>query len=40
MKMKALPPKQRAAMGGKGREWIIKNRDYQVLAKKFLDSVF
>jgi hypothetical protein len=40
MKMKALPPAQRAAMGAKGHEWIIKNRDYKKLAADFLNTVF
>ena len=40
MKMKSLPPTQRAQMGANGREWIIKNRDYKKLAAYFLNAVF
>jgi glycosyltransferase involved in cell wall biosynthesis len=40
MKMKNLSPEDRAAMGGKGREWIINNRDYKKLAADFLNAVF
>lgn len=40
MKMKSLSSKQRAAMGVKGRQWIIKNRDYKKLAAYFLNAVF
>ncbi|MBE0638001.1 MAG: glycosyltransferase [Bacteroidales bacterium] len=40
MKMKALTPEERAQMGAKGREWIIKNRDYKKLAADFLEAVF
>jgi len=37
--MKSLPPIQRASIGAKGREWIIKNRDYKKLAADFLEAV-
>ncbi len=40
LKMKALTPEERAEMGAKGREWIIKNRDYNKLAADFLEAVF
>ena len=40
LKMKSLPPAQRAQMGANGREWIIKNRDYKKLAADFLNTVF
>jgi hypothetical protein len=39
MKMKALSSTQRAQMGAKGREWIIKNRDYKKLAADFINAV-
>ncbi len=40
LKMKVLTPEERAEMGAKGRDWIIKNRDYNKLAADFLNAVF
>jgi glycosyltransferase involved in cell wall biosynthesis len=37
--MKNLTPAELSATGKRGREWVIKNRDYRVLAGKFLDAV-
>jgi glycosyltransferase involved in cell wall biosynthesis len=37
--MKVLSPEKRKEMGEKGRAWIIANRDYKVLAARFLDAV-
>jgi len=37
--MKKSSPAEREAMGKQGREWVIKNRDYRVLAVKFLEAV-
>ncbi len=39
LKMAKMSPEELAVMGERGREWVIKNRDYRVLAKKFLESV-
>lgn len=30
----------RQAMGNRGKKWLVENRDYAVLAKRFLDGVF
>jgi glycosyltransferase involved in cell wall biosynthesis len=38
--MKNLSQEQRDQMGANGRKWVIENRDYKILAKKFLDAVF
>lgn len=38
-KMKNLTQQERDQMGANGRNWVIENRDYKILAKKFLDSV-
>ncbi|HPR58990.1 MAG TPA: glycosyltransferase family 4 protein, partial [Bacteroidales bacterium] len=38
--MKNMSKEDRDAMGKKGREWIIKNRDYKKLAADFLNAVF
>ncbi len=37
--MKNLTADQRKAMGEKGRAWIIANRDYKILAARFLEAV-
>ena len=39
LSMKTLTPAERSAMGKRGRNWVIKNRDYRVLAGKFLEAV-
>lgn len=39
LKMKSLSPEERNVMGEKGKQWIIKNRDYKVLAEKFITAV-
>lgn len=33
-----MEPMEREAIGGKGRDYVIKNHDYRVLAEKFLDA--
>jgi glycosyltransferase involved in cell wall biosynthesis len=37
--LREMSPGQRAEMGARGRGWIIRNRDYAVLARKFLAGV-
>lgn len=37
--MQSMSAEERAAMGARGRAYVIKNHDYQVLAKKFIDSL-
>ncbi len=37
--MKSLSHEERETIGKRGREWVIKNRDYRVLARKFLEAV-
>lgn len=37
--LRRLSPGQRAEMGARGRAWIIRNRDYKVLAAEFLSGV-
>lgn len=37
--LRGLSPAQRAEMGECGRRWIVANRDYRVLAQRFLDGV-
>ncbi len=37
--LKKLSFAQRAEMGERGRRWIVANRDYRVLAQRFLDDV-
>jgi hypothetical protein len=34
-----LSAEDRKKMGTLGREWIIKNHDYKILADRFLDNV-
>ena len=34
-----MSPEARAAMGQRGREWILQRRDYRVLARQFLDGL-
>ena len=38
-KLKNLSVEDRKKMGTLGREWIIKNHDYKILADRFLDNV-
>ncbi len=35
-----LSEKERMELGKKGREWVLRNRDYKVLAQRFLEGVF
>lgn len=37
--LRKLSASERAEMGERGRAWIIRNRDYKVLAQKFLSGV-
>ena len=37
--LRDLSQEELKAMGLKGREWLIANRDYKMLAKRFLDNV-
>lgn len=39
IKMKNLSKQERDKMGKRGKEFVIKNHDYKILAKKFLDSL-
>ena len=34
-----MSEEERAAMGAKGREYVLKNHTYSVLAEKFIDAV-
>ncbi|MFZ4465334.1 MAG: glycosyltransferase family 4 protein [Bacteroidales bacterium] len=38
--MKNLTQQERDQMGTNGRKWVIENRDYKLLAMKFLNAVF
>lgn len=38
-RMKSLSPAEREHMGRKGHDWVIKHRDYEKLAKSFLEAV-
>lgn len=38
LKLKSLSPKARFKLGQNGKEYVIKNHTYEVLAKKFLDA--
>lgn len=35
-----MPPSERAAIGRKGREWLLKHRQYSVLAEDFSRAIF
>jgi glycosyltransferase involved in cell wall biosynthesis len=35
-----LPELERMAMGARGREWILANRNYQALARDYLAILF
>jgi glycosyltransferase involved in cell wall biosynthesis len=37
--MYALGPDQRAEMGARGQRWVLANRDYRMLAERFLSGV-
>jgi glycosyltransferase involved in cell wall biosynthesis len=37
--LKSLTPEQRDRMGQGGREYVLKNHDYPVLATRFLDAL-
>ncbi len=37
-KMRNIGNTEREAMGKRGHDWVVKNRNYQVLAKRFLDA--
>ena len=39
IKIKKLAKQERDEMGKRGKEFVIKNHDYKILAKKFLDSL-
>lgn len=39
LKLAALSPEERDTMGKRGRDYILKNQTYDILAKKFLDFV-
>jgi hypothetical protein len=36
LKMSRMPEADRTVMGQKGREWILANRDYALLARQYL----
>jgi glycosyltransferase involved in cell wall biosynthesis len=37
LKMSGLPSEERVAIGAKGKEYVLHNNDYRVLAKRFED---
>ena len=39
LQMQAMSASQRAAMGTRGQEYVKKNHDYRVLARRFIDGV-
>ena len=39
LKLAALSEEEREAMGKRGRDYILKNQTYDILAKRFLDFV-
>ena len=39
LKLASLPQEERQAMGKRGRDYILKNQTYDILAKRFLDFV-
>ncbi|WP_341364855.1 glycosyltransferase family 4 protein [Thalassospira sp. SN3W] len=40
LRIKNLPSAERQKMGENGRRWILDNRNYQILAKQYLDILF
>jgi glycosyltransferase involved in cell wall biosynthesis len=38
-KLLTMSPIEREEMGRRGREYVVKNHDYKVLAKKFLEAI-
>ncbi len=39
LKLKSLSPEERNILGRNGKEYVLKNHTYSVLAKKMLDSL-
>lgn len=39
LKLKSLTPEQRTQLGNNGKEYVIKNHSYDVLANKYLESI-
>ncbi len=39
LRIRSLSPDERAKMGQAGHDWVVENRDYQVLAQRFLQGV-
>ena len=39
LKLKGLTPEERESMGLRGREYILANHEYDVLAKRFIDAI-
>jgi hypothetical protein len=39
LKLAAVPAEERAAMGRRGREFVLANHTYPVLAQRFIDAV-
>ncbi len=39
LKLRAVPEEERKTMGLRGREYVLRNHDYRILAQKFLDAV-
>jgi len=39
LKLAAVPAAERAAMGRRGREFVLANHTYPVLAQRFIDAV-
>jgi len=39
LEMMRLPAEERAAMGRRGREYVLQHHDYRLLARRFLEAV-
>jgi len=39
LKLKSLTPEQRAQLGNNGKEYVLKNHSYDILADKFLENI-
>jgi len=37
--LQGFPSAERDAMGRRGRDWVMANRDYRVLAARFIDAI-